>query len=295
LFSLSSAPSRITPPPPIRTSRHPHPFPPFLKKTNRYYEHVAANTREHQEQLRARDEQYVKLQDDYRGLHDLMQRINKEHGDQDSAFDEERRKYESKVLSVQARLDTSETAAQEAAAKAKLENTELQQDVSALQRELILRTERYVENLAAMRGAVAQVGRAGASQSRKIQNVKDDVQTFRDSCAGVSRELADSHVANHRIMHMGTSRLVTMVESLRSSVSEHAEQVGVLRLQLEEERTRTIMLDEERSRLSHDNSAVRNRLDEAKVRVEGKTGAVACWPVCFLPPSQIMICFDELF
>ena len=44
--------------------------------------------------------------------------------------------YESKVLSVQARLDMSETSAQEAAAQAKLENTELQQDVSALQREL---------------------------------------------------------------------------------------------------------------------------------------------------------------
>ena len=57
-----------------------------------------------------------------------------------------------------------------------------------------------------------------------------------------------------------------MVDSLRFSVSEHAEEVSVLRLQLEEERTRTIMLDEERSRLSHDNSAVRNRLNEAKVR-----------------------------
>ena len=67
------------------------------------------------------------------------------------------------------------------------------------------------------------------------------------------------------------SRLASTIESLRTSVSEHAEQVGVLRLQLEEERTRTIMLDEERSRLSHDNSAVRNRLDEAKVSRKRRT------------------------
>ena len=154
---------------------------------HRYSEHVATNTRAHQEQLRARDEQYIKLQDDYRGLHDLMQRINKEHSDQSSAFDEERRKYESKILSVQARLDASETAVQEAAAKAKLEQTELQQDISALQRELIMRTERYVENLAAMRAAVAQVGQAGAAQSRNIQMLRDDVRAFHDSCSNMSK------------------------------------------------------------------------------------------------------------
>ena len=175
-----------------------------------------------------------------------MQRINKEHGAQDTAFDEERRKYESKVLSLQAQLDASETAAQEAAAKAKLEATELQQDVSALQRELILRTERYVENLAATRGAVSQVGRTATAQSRKIQNIREEVQHFRESCESKSRELADAQTTSYHIFKNGTGHMVSMIEKLRSSVSEHAEQVSMHRLELEEERTKTIMLDEER-------------------------------------------------
>ena len=46
----------------------------------------------------SRDEQYVKLQDDYRSLHALLQRVQVEQSEQASIFDTERKKYDNKIL-----------------------------------------------------------------------------------------------------------------------------------------------------------------------------------------------------
>ena len=66
-------------------------------------------------------------------------------------------------------------------------------------------------------------------------------------------------------MKRGTERLTTTVNDLRSSLLEHRDAIRALQLSLEEEKTRTIMLDEERSRLAHDNKIIRERMDEIKM------------------------------
>ena len=58
-----------------------------------YSEQLTKSTHEYQEQLHSRDEQYVKLQDDYRSLHALLQRVQVEQSEQVSIFDAERKKY----------------------------------------------------------------------------------------------------------------------------------------------------------------------------------------------------------
>lgn len=58
-----------------------------------YSEQLTNSTHEYQEQLHSRDEQYVKLQDDYRSLHALLQRVQVEQSEQVSIFDAERKKY----------------------------------------------------------------------------------------------------------------------------------------------------------------------------------------------------------
>ena len=69
---------------------------------------------------------------------------------------------------------------------------------------------------------------------------------------------------HHDGMHRGTERMSTMIRTLRTSLTEHRDSIKSMQLSLEEERTRTIMLDEERSRLTHDNNSIRERLDEIK-------------------------------
>ncbi len=121
-----------------------------------------------------------------------------------------------------------------------------------------------MENLAALRGAVGSVSAAGEAQGQRLSDLRTEMVAVKTRVATAARELSDPHEMHHDTMRRGTDRLSTMIQQLRRSVEDHQEALQVSQLQLEEERTRTIMLDEERSRLSHDNDAVRERLAETK-------------------------------
>jgi chromosome segregation ATPase len=230
-----------------------------------YSEQLTKNTNEHQEQLHTRDEQYVKLQDDYRSLHELLQRVQIEQTEQANIFDTERKKYDNKILEGQARLQRSEVENQDKYSKLKLLHSNLEQDVTALQRELIARTENYVTNLSALSGAVQQVRSSQDEQTRRIADITTNVSDVKGTCVLASRNLSDPHVTQYENMKRGTERLTTTVNDLRSSLLEHRDAIRALQLSLEEEKTRTIMLDEERSRLAHDNKIIRERMDEIKM------------------------------
>ena len=229
-----------------------------------YSEQLTSNTRDHQDQLHSRDEQYVQLQDDYRSLHELLQRVQLEQSEQASIFDVERKKYDSKVLEAQARLQSSENKSQEQHATLKLSHSQLEQDVTALQRELIARTENYVTNMSALSSAVNQVRGSAETQRRRLADVHSDLSDLNGATKLAKKTLSDPHEMHHDGMHRGTERLTSIITTLRGSMMEHRDCIKSTQLSLEEERTRTIMLDEERSRLAHDNEQIRERLEETK-------------------------------
>lgn len=204
------------------------------------------------------------MQDDYRSLHELLQRVQSEQSEQAAIFDDERKKYDNKILDGQARLQQSENKSQKKYAAIQLSHSKLEQDITALQRELIARTESYVTNLGALSGAVNQVRGSSENQQRRISDVRSGLSDLNGSLQLAGRNLSDPHEMHHDGMHRGTERMSTMIRTLRTSLTEHRDSIKSMQLSLEEERTRTIMLDEERSRLTHDNNSIRERLDEIK-------------------------------
>ena len=204
------------------------------------------------------------MQDDYRSLHELLQRVQSEQTEQSSIFEDERKKYDNKILDSQARLQQSENKTSEKISEMKLIISKLEQDITALQRELIARTETYVTNLSALSSGVNQIRSSQENQSRNLSSLRNTVSEINGEIQLAGRNLSDPHEMHHDSMHRNTEKLTTIISTLRISLGEHRDTMKSIQLSLEEEKTRTIMLDEERSRLTHDNSSIRERLEEMK-------------------------------
>ena len=172
---------------------------------------------------------------------------------------------DNKILEAQAKLQKSETTGQDKYSKLKLLHSSLEQDITALQRELIARTENYVTNLSALQSAVKQVRSSVDAQSRRLSDVTTNVSDQKGAVVLVSRNLTEAQKTHYDNVKQGTERLTFTVTDLRGSLVEHRDVIRTTQLLLEEEKTRTIMLDEERSRLAHDNELIRERMDEMKM------------------------------
>ena len=125
---------------------------------------------------------------------------------------------------------------------------------------------------------VQQVRSNVDNQTHRLSDVNTNLSDHKGLVVLAGRNLSDPHVMHYEGRKRGTERLTLIVTDLKSSLLEHRDALRVLQLSLEEEKTRTIMLDEERSRLAHDNEIIRERMVRAMAKTILLWIAVLC---CF--------------
>eukprot|EP00949_MAST-11_sp_MAST-11-sp1_P003404 g3404.t1 len=207
----------------------------------------------HQDEIRTKDEQYVNLQQEYKQLHHLMERLTEDHKATLRAEREERANLEKVLDGVREDLAQKDEQMISAAAAADAKVLKANQDTKALHQEMMTRTERYIESLGTLRRAIASVSQNAASQEEHFAAVQMEVSRLRASVrSGVNVPSGlDVRKEIHKLTD--TMKELKLASETASAMAQEA------KIQCEEEKSRNVMLQEEKSRLAFELRQVNQR------------------------------------
>jgi chromosome segregation ATPase len=222
-----------------------------------YSDQVQRIAGEHRKQLAGRDEQYVKLQNDYKQLHDILDRVQGESSSQTKSFEEERAAYERRVEAAIQRANETEKNAHELETNIKEENDKLLQNLHSVQRELHSRTDRYVATLNSMQSVFKDISNNISQENNDLQIMRDDVNELKRTVESQGYDLLQPNEAKHGEMRGTVQDMHKMMQHLHDQFETSKDMRQSTEALLENVRSDNIMLREEVSKLEMENHSLK--------------------------------------
>ena len=222
----------------------------------------------HQERQRLDHERYSKLQAEYRHLHELLQTTQTECSQQASGFEEERANHDKRLVALQERLNKSESALQELQKRTTHEKAELAADHSSLQQHTLARTTQYVKMLSLTQQAVQQLGGDGTQVRDEQQAALGEVRTALHSLAQLRQAMQNPVTEWHAEVKRAFLSLIEKINALTRQSEDAKDALITAELQFQEERSKTLMLQEDKSRLSTTIAELQKKIEDSSKHYE---------------------------
>ena len=215
-----------------------------------------------QERQRLDHERYGKLQAEYRHLHELLQTTQAECSQQAASFEEERAAHDKRLVALQERLNRSEGALQELQKRATHDRAEFARSHSSLQENTLARTTQYVKLLAGTQAAVQHLGADATALRDSHQSALADLRNALLSLPKLKQQLQNPVTEWHAEVRRAFVGLIEKIQTLTRQAEDSKDALITAELQFQEERSKTLMLQEDKSRLSTSIAELQKRMDD---------------------------------
>jgi chromosome segregation ATPase len=214
-----------------------------------YAKQAATMRQEQREQLGERDEKYVKLQNDYKGLHEILAKVQAEHSKQIKMFQDERNAYEKRIMEALNKANNTDKNTGARIAAYQQEQDRLKQQANALQRELHVRSEQHLQTLEKVQHTYRlTIGRV-SEENNDLKIMRDDVDSLKRTVQYQMTHMLKPHEDQHASMQQNVMTMNDMMQKMKEDYNlacdakYHAEALA------EEQRSENIMLNDEISKL----------------------------------------------
>ena len=239
-----------------------------------YSKQVATLRKEQRGQLSERDEKYVKLQNDYKGLHEILAKVQAEHSKQIKMFQDERNSYEQRIMEGLNKAKFVDQSAKETIATYQQDYSQMKQQIDALQRELQVRTEQHLQVLEKVQYIYRQTGDRIHEENSNLKAMKEDVDSLKQAVKYQMTHMLKPHQAHHENMQQNVMSMQDMMQKMKEDyqlardAKIHAEALA------EEQRSENIMLNEEVSKLEMQNHNIALKLENMEIGSSSKVKAL---------------------
>ena len=240
-----------------------------------YAEQASRASEEARAHLADRDDQYVKLQNDYKHLHDILAKVQEENAEQAKTFQAEREDYEQRVHDAVQKAHAADQSSHDTIADAHGKIDRLEQNVNALQRELHIRAERYVETLGKMQDVFRKTKDQATAENLDLGAMRADVQELRNVINTNMHEMLKPTEEKNLKMRGHVQDMSDMMRRLKEDYETVRDDRYQAQAETEQMKGENIMLKEEVSKLEMAKHQLEMKLGDVQTESQAQMKALS--------------------
>mmetsp|Transcript_8766 Transcript_8766/g.13100 ORF Transcript_8766/g.13100 Transcript_8766/m.13100 type:complete len:805 (+) Transcript_8766:94-2508(+) len=222
------------------------------------------------EAQRQAEEKYLAIQNECGELHSLIQQTQLDHQAALEAWEAQQEDLEAQIADLERRLELSGEEVENVHSILVADREKAQQIVRALRAEMIQRGERYVAMLGTLQTAIKRLKEDSIGSREHVREVVAQFAVLGAFCEQLWEKTHPPLEAWKVELGAAFKKLVSKFRGLRETIEDTKDDVRRAQLAKEEERSKTLMLEESVSRLEHELSAYDTRVKDAESRGNDK-------------------------
>mmetsp|Transcript_9108 Transcript_9108/g.13709 ORF Transcript_9108/g.13709 Transcript_9108/m.13709 type:complete len:805 (-) Transcript_9108:229-2643(-) len=250
-----------------------------LANAQKEMEHAAQETKAHAEEFamesqrrateaieaqRQAEEKYLAIQNECGELHSLIQQTQIDHQAALEAWEAQQEELEAQIADLERRLELSGEEVENVHSILVADREKAQQVIRAIRAEMIQRGERYVAMLGTLQTAIKRLKEDSIGSREYVREVVAQFAVLGAFCEQLWEKTHPPLEAWKVELAAAFKKLVTKFRGLKETIEDTKDDVRRAQLAKEEERSKTLMLEENVSRLEHELSASDMRIKDAE-------------------------------
>ena len=216
------------------------------------------------------EEKYLNIQVECSELHTLIQEAQETHQQALEDWQQQHEELEGVISDLERRNALAEDEIDNMHSLLVAEREQHAETIQTLKQELYARGERYVAMLGTLQTALSRIKLDASTNREKVRETVAQftvVRAFADQIWGNIHPPLEGWKAELSLVHKG---LIVKCKVARDNVENHKDDIRRLALAKEEERSKTLMLEEAVSRLEHEISSYDQKIIDADTKANQK-------------------------
>jgi len=216
------------------------------------------------------EEKYLNIQKECGELHALIQQTQIDHQTAIEQWELQQEELENKIHDLERRLELSGEEVENVHTILVADREKAQQIIRAIKNEMTNRGERYVAMLGTMQTAIKRLKDDGLRNRELVREVMAQFAVLKAFCEQIWDKTHPPLEAWKSELSSAFSKLIVKFHHVKDVIEDTRDDVRRAQLAKEEERSKTLMLEESVSRLEHEISTYEMKIKEAETKGQEK-------------------------
>lgn len=216
------------------------------------------------------EEQYLALQNEHTHLHQLLHKMQQDTAKQQGQFNRERENFEHKIHQLQHEKDKLLDDNDALERKINREKTRHQHALEEAKKEMGSRGSNFVTILSQMKNHVRQLQQEATANRDLLRQISAEYQTLVSFSNTIGEKQSKPLSAWYEETKQSLEALVEHTKASKKSSEDAKDDLRRAQLEKEEERAKSLMLDEQVSQLEHELSARDQRVLETESKMNDR-------------------------